>query len=898
MTHVRGGGSRSVVVSGEAGIGKTALLDFVAHHANGCTVVRVDGVESEMELAYAGLHQLCAPLLDLLDLIPEPQRDAIGTAFGLTGGRAPDPFLVGLAVLSLLSEASSARPVICLVDDVQWLDETTKAALAFVARRLREDAVGIVFGERDGDDDTALPGVPRLVVEGLPDVSARALLASTLTGPLDERVRERIVAETRGNPLALLQVPFGLKSDEVAGGFGLSGLGALTGRIEQSFRRRLAPMPAATRRLLVVAAAEPGQDAVLIWRAAARLGVGPDDAEPASADGFASFAGLVRFCHPLARSTVYKAAPPDERRAAHQALADATDPAVDPERRAWHRAQAASGLDEEVAAELERTAMLAQARGGCPASAAFLERAAELTPDPALRAERAVAAATAKYEAGAPERALRLLAIAEAGTPDEPLGAQAQLVRARIMSRLRPGDGAPLLAAAARLEPIDHALARETYRDAFYASHIAGRLAEHRMEAVAAATRRSSRSADPIENPFDRILQGVAAVVAEGYRAGAPMVLDGLASLSPTDLASAQAPRWLPFTCLVSFAVWDDDSARKLSTLTIDYARGNGVLSMLHTALMLGAGCRLFEGDIAGAEALSDECELIGEATTIPKPPYGVLMVAAWKGREVDVERVIAEATPFAVERGEGQWLTATGWAEAVLYNGLGRYDRALEAAARGGEHASELALANWALVELVEAAVRSGQPERAIDANRRLSEMAEACGTDWIVGVAARSRALLADGDPAESDYRLAIDRLARTPLRSELARARLLYGEWLRRERRRVDAREQLRAAHDVFDEIGADAFAERTRRELAATGETVHRRAPGAQVELTRQEAQIARLASEGQTNPEIATQLFVSPRTVEWHLRKVFGKLDIASRRELGEALKKADAVAAV
>lgn len=893
VSRVRDGGSQALVLSGEAGIGKTALLRHVREHAHGCRLVEAVGVESEMEMAYAGLHQLCAPLLDHLGGVPEPQREALSTAFGLTSGRAPDRFLVGLAVLSLLSEAARRRPVICLVDDLQWLDEASIHTIAFVARRLRAEAVGVVFTERDIGVEEYLPSLPRLRVAGLSDADARALLMSAVTGPLDERVRDRIVAETHGNPLALLQLPRGLKSEEIAGGFGLTGLGALTGRIEQSFRRRLAPMPAATRRLLVVAAAEPGQDAVLIWRAAGRLGVNMEDAEPAAADGFVSFAGQVRFCHPLARSTVYKAALPDERRAAHQSLADATDPLTDPERRAWHRAHATSGLDEDVAAELERSAVLAQARGGRAAAAAFHERAAELTPDPARRAQRALIAAMSKYEAGSPERALRLLAIAEAGPPDESRRARGELVRARIVSRLTPGVGSPLLAAAKRLESLDHELARETYRDAFYAARIAGRLGRGGgMREVASATLQSG-SLRGQDNVFDRILGGSATITAEGYSAGARSVINALAAFRDLDLSSETVFPWLPFACRVAFDVWDDESARSLSTQTITFARERGALSTLHTALMLGAGYRMFAGDFSAAEALADECELIGEATTIPKPAYGLVMVAAWRGREQQVASIIDDATPEATDRGEGQWLTAIGWAESVLNNGLGRYDRALPAAERGSRYPSELALANWSMVELVEAAARCGQPERGAAAAQHLSDMAEACGSDWIVGVAARSRALLTEGPSAERDYRVAIDHLSRTRLRTEAARARLVYGEWLRRAGRRVDAREQLRLAHDVFDEIRADGFAARAGRELAATGETVRKRSAGTQTELTQQESQVARLAAQGRTNPQIATQLFVSPRTVEWHLRKVFGKLGITSRRELRDALRKTE-----
>ena len=893
VAAVRQGESRALVLVGEAGVGKTALLHHAGELARGCAVLTAVGVESEMELAYAGVHQLCAPLLDDLGTLPGPQRDALRTAFGLMDGDAPDRFLVGLAVLGLLSEAARRRPVVCLVDDVQWLDEASVQTLAFVARRLQVEAVGILVSARDSLDEELMPGLPQLAVEGLQDAYARDLLSSAMTGPLDERVRERIVAETRGNPLALVQVARGMSSDEAAGGFGLTGPGPLSNRIEHAFGRRLAVMPAATRRLLVVAAAEPGQDPTLIWRAAERLGVGVHDAEPAVADEFVSLTGRVRFCHPLARSTVYKTAPPDERRAAHGALADATDPRTDPERRAWHRAHATAGLDEDVAAELERSAGRAQARGGRAAAAAFHERAAELTPAPDRRAERALVAAAAKSDAGSLERALRLLSIAEAGPPDETRQARIGLLRAQIMSRMTPGSGVLMLAAARRLEPLDPALARDAYRDAFYAAHIAGRLGEHdAMTAVAEATRRAAAGWEP--GPYHRVLDGLAAIVTEGYGAGADLVAEGVRAVRDGDGPVDEALPWLPLACRVAFDVWDCDSALALSSRMISVVRGRGNLGILHTALMLKVGHCVLAGDLRGASSLADECDLIIEATSIPKPPYGAVVAAAWRGDDRRTSALIDQATPAAIARGEGQWLTATGWAEAVLNNGLGRYQQAYEAAVRGSEHqSSELAIANWAKVELVEAAVRSGHAERAVEAAGQLTEMAAACGTAWILGVASRSRALTSGPADAEDEYRAALGHLRRTPLRSELLRTHLLLGEWLRREGRRIDAREQLRTALEGFSEIGATAFAERARKELAATGEHLRRGPHGSRPPLTEQEARIARLAADRRTNTEIAGQLFLSPRTVEWHLGRIFTKLGVASRRELESALQHAE-----
>ncbi|UOE44999.1 helix-turn-helix transcriptional regulator [Agromyces larvae] len=893
VDRVRSGDSRTLVLRGEAGIGKTALLDYLGEQAagSGCLVVESAGVESEMELAYAGLHQLCLPLLHHLDLIPVRQREALDTVFGAAGGDTPDRFLVGLAVLSLISESARHRPVICIVDDAQWLDEASVQTLAFTARRLQAEGVGMVFAEREPAVAPELHDLPELAVAGLTDQHASTLLASALPGPIDARVRDRIIAETGGNPLALLQLPHRLTPEQVAGGFGFAGTGALTRQLEESFRRRLAPLPAATRRLLIIAAAEPGQDAAVIWKAAAQLGVTMRDAEPAVADGLIDLTGLVRFCHPLARSTVYRSSLADERRAAHRALAEATDADADPERRAWHRAQATSGLDEAVAAELHRSAGLAAARGGQAAAAAFLERAAELTPDPRRRAERALLAARAKFDAGAPERALRLLAIARAGLADERSRALVDLLHAQIISRLEPGQGAPLLDAAKRLDPIDSDLARDTYRDAFYAAQVAGQLARNGGTLRDAATTRIAEHRDPPANTHDLLLDGVALTVARDHSAGAPLLRDAVAEFRRRELDSDASYAWLPFVTLVAFGTWDEQSAHEVCARLIALARERGAFSVLPTALMLGVGYEIFGGDLATAATLAEECDLIREATTIPKPPYGLLMVAAFRGDAERVDAIIDAERLQATDRGEGQWLTATGWAEAVVNNGLGRYDLALAAAERAVEPPNELALVNWAKVELIEAAARSGRPERAATAMRHLADMSEACGTPWVLGVAARSRALLASPDAAESDHVSAIEHLQRTRLRTEQARSHLVYGEWLRRQGRRTDAREQLRNAHDLFDEIGAHAFADRARRELAATGETVRRRTPDTQLDLTQQEAQIARLAANGDTNPQIATQLFISPRTVEWHLGKIFAKLGITSRRELETALRR-------
>jgi DNA-binding CsgD family transcriptional regulator len=892
LGDIRRGDSRSLVLRGEAGIGKTALLECVIELASDLTVVRAVGVESEMELAYASLHQLCAPMLDRLEALPAPQRDALEIVFGLSCGLAPDRFLVGLGVLSLFSEVGEERPLLCVVDDAQWLDQASALILAFVARRLLAEPVGILFAAREPGEE--LQHLPQLEVRGLRNDDARALLGSSVRFKLDARVRERIVAEMRGNPLALLELPRGLTPTQLAGGFGLLEAQALSGRIEESFWRRLEALPEQARLLSLVAAAEPVGDPVLVWSAAERLGIELSAAPAAETEGLLLIGERVVFRHPLVRSAVYRAASSQERRAVHLALAEVTDQKLDPDRRAWHLAAAAPGPDEEVACELERSAGRAQARGGLAAAAAFLERSVALTQDPTRRAERALAAAQADLQAGALDAAVRLVETTEDAALDELQRARLERLRAQLAYASRHGsDATPLLLAAARrLERIDPGLARETYLDAFFAALTTGRLsARDAVLDVAEATRTAPRGSGPARSPCpaDLLLDGLAALITDGYAAGAPILKQALSEFCDRELATEQGIRWLPLACKVAHDLWDDESWDVLSGRLIDLARDVGALTILPIGLSLRFATELFAGAFTTADALREETEAVSEATRSDLAPYGSLLLAAWRGREQETVRLIGSATPEIVARGEGQWLTASNWATAVLYNGRARFEEARVAAEQAREYPHELGLSNWALTELVEAAARSGKPERAVESIHCLSEMASATGSDWALGNVALARAVVGGGEGAESSYREAIERLGRTRIRVQLARARLLYGEWLRRESRRIDARAELRAAHDQFTAIGMDAFADRARQELLATGEKVRKRTVETRDELTGQERQIAQLARDGLSNPEIGARLFLSPRTVEWHLRKVFAKLGIRSRRELASAL---------
>jgi DNA-binding CsgD family transcriptional regulator len=877
-----------VVVNGEPGVGKTALLDYEVEARREFRVARTVGIESEVQLAFAALLQLCSPFLELMDRLPQPQQGALAVAFGLGAGPAPNPFLVGLAVLGLLAEAAEQQPLLCVVDDAQWLDSASARALAFAARRLLAEKIAVIFATRELSE--ALAGFPELHVQPLGRRAARALLESVLPAPLDESVLERIVAETRGNPLALLELPRGLTPAQLAGGFGLPAAVPLSASLQESYARRLARLDHDARRLLLVAAADPTGDPALVWRAAGRLGIPEAAAQTVEAEDLLALSPRVVFRHPLVRSAVYGAAGPDGRREVHRALAEATDPDVDPDRRAWHRAQAASVPDDEVAAELEHSAVRARGRGGFAAAAAFLERSFALTLDPAQRAGRALAAAEAQEQAGALDAALALIETAQAGPLDEFQRAQADVLRARISFAADRGSEAPrlLLAAAQRFEPLDGRLARETYLDALTAAMFAGRLgAGADARTVAAIACEAPLPAAP--RAADLLLHGLALLMTDGHAAGTPVLRKALIAFRSDEMSTEEGLRWLWLAGRAAAYIWDYDSWDALTARQIRLSREFGALTVLPLTLSTRAGVELFGGNLASAGAFVQTADVVAAATDSRAVPYAALALAAFRGREPDGTRLIATSTEDFVARGEGMGVTLAQWASAMLHNGLARYDEALAAAEQAAQDPRELWFATWAMVELVEAAARSGQSARATGALEALTKSTCASGTPWALGVQARSRALLSDDDAVEPLYREAIDHLEPTRLRVDVARTRLLYGEWLRRQRRRVDARNQLRTAHEQFMDFGMEAFAERARIELEATGERARLRTVDTLDQLTPQEAQIARLAAQGNTNREIAARLFISASTVEYHLRKAFRKLDVKSRTQLAHRL---------
>ncbi|HEY2652518.1 MAG TPA: LuxR C-terminal-related transcriptional regulator, partial [Solirubrobacteraceae bacterium] len=700
----------------------------------------------------------------------------------------------------------------------------------------------------------------------------------------------RLIVEARGNPLALLEMPRGLTPAQLAGGFGLPTALPLASQIEENFARRLGKLPPDARRLLLLAAADPVGDPVLVWRAAGRLGIPKSAAEILESEGLMALGARLAFRHPLVRSAVYRGSAPGERREVHRALAEATDPEVDPDRRAWHRAQATSIPDGEVAADLERSAARAQARGGFAAAAAFLERATALTPEESRRSGRALAAAQAKLQIGALDDALRLVATAESGVMSELEQARAVLLHGQIsFLATRSSDAAALLLKAAeRLRDVDPELARETYLEALTAAIFAGPLAG--PGACASEIAHAARAAPPAEKPRgpDLLLDGLVALVGEGYAAAVPILREAQRAIE-SEVSQTEQLRWMWGATVSTLHLWDDEAWERLADRHVQLVRETGALGELPVALSHRCQLHVFAGELRLAASLSDAVEEATELTGSPLAPYHAAGLMAMRGQEADATRFIETARAEMTERGEGAGLSFMDWAQSVLYNGLGRYREALAAARRVVDR-TQLASLNWTMPELIEAAVRAGTPHLAAQTDRRLTERSQASGTDWALGIAARSHALLAHDECAEDLYVEAIERLGGTRIGTDLARAHLLYGEWLRRRRRRTDARKELRIAYEKFADFGMEAFAERARVELQATGERARKRTVETLDDLTPQESQVSRLAAQGSTNREIAAQLFISPSTVEYHLRKAFRKLDVKSRTQLANRLR--------
>lgn len=902
---MRSGRSQVLVLRGEPGVGKTALLNYLISQAQGVRCVHVSGVESDMELAYAGLHQLCAPLLDHLDDLPPPQRDALGIAFGQGTGTPPERFLVGLAVLSLLAAAAvREQPLLCVVDDAHWLDQVSVQTLGFVARRLVAEPVALVFAARDGECE-ALNGLPELPVRGMSDIDARMFLEQMAIGAVDPSVRDRMVAETRGNPLALLEVLRTYSAAELTGGYWNVAAQTSPTRIEETYIRRIQALPEETRLLLLIAAAEPVGDSALFLRAAGLLGIAVDALAPAEAAGIIEFGPRMRFHHPVMRSATYRAADLADRRRIHAALAEASDSAADPDRCAWHAANSVAGTDDSVAEALEISASRAQSRGGIAAAATFLERAAVLTSDPELRGNRAMAAAQAKWDAADTDAAYELLAVGESSPLSELQRARAARLRAQMaFAASRVGAaGAPmvgdtaaaLLDAAKQLEDVDAFGSRESYLEGFAALMYAGRFNQPDALLVAADAARSALSqTSQLPRAVDLFFRGMTERISGGIHDGAKHLRTGLSAMCElAETEPAQVLRWLvpAFPILQESAaheLWDENLVDALSAAVVTQARAVAALAGLPQALVYRSGVHLLLGEFSTAATLIAEADAINEATGHASPVrYHWLTILAWRGDPTEAMRLIDTAMADGTARGEGRLIGLTGYTTALLYNGLGRYEEAFAAARRACEY-EDLGFYSWSLHELVEAAVHIGELDAARWAVGQIEGRAGASGTPWGLGAMASAAALTADDADADRLFTEALDHLSRSRVAVHRARTHLSYGEWLRRANRRGDARRHLGEAHQMFAAMGAHGYADRARRELTAAGEKVRKQPMRSGDELTAQEAQIARLAADGLTNQEIGAQLFISVHTVEWHLRKVFVKLGITSRRQLRSA----------
>ncbi len=891
MASARRGVSGVVVLTGEAGVGKTALLEHAARTAVDLQVAEVAGVGSEARMAYAALHRLLLPFLDLRDRLPEPQRDALGAAFGLVGGPPPDTFLVGLAALTLLADAATERPLLCVVDDAQWIDQESLEVLGFVGRRLLAEGVVLLFALRElSGERSRLEGLPTVTLGGLDEPSSVDLLVGAVDGFVDPAVARRLAGETMGNPLALVSLADDLTPGQLAGAALLPQPLPLGPKLEDRFLRQVRELSPDAQDLVLLAAADPTGDADVVTAAAAHLGLDPDVAEPAETVGLLTMRPRVRFRHPLVRSAVLGGASTDRRRRIHAALAAVADPTVDPECRAWHLAEAATGPDDEVAAEIEDAAEKTRRRGGYAAAAGLLRRAGRLSTTAERRGPRLLAAAEAYLAAGNPTEAHATLDEAAVNLGDA--GHQANVLRLEGAIRLAEGripeTPSILLRAARALEPFDARLARDTLLEASSAAIFGGRSA--RNAAMIDVARAAASVPLPEGTPptsGDLLLDAFTVLFTDGHAAAAPLLRRAVDALAGEHQQGAELLRWLGSGCWAAGALGDNEVLRQLARQLVQRSRDAGALRELTRGLyFLGMG-DVVAGDLAAAGShFSESRELMaarGDTTSL-----GEVIATAWRGDGEATHAEVSRVAEAAAARGQGGVVVYTEHALAVMALGGSQYDAALASARRVDDEDSYF-LSTVALPDLVEAAVRSGEPGLATDALDRCRRRAEASGTALALGLAARASALVEEDEAAEDRHRDALDLLAGTPAAGHLARAELLYGEWLRRRRRRVDAREQLRAAHERFTDIGALGFAERARHELEATGERARRRTVETANELTPQEAKVAELAAQRATNGEIAAQLFISPATVDYHLRKVFRKLGVSSRRDLPDAL---------
>jgi len=892
---VRGGRSDSLVFAGEAGVGKTRLLQYLRDSADGMTTLWITGAQSELRLGFAALHRLMAPHLERLECLSGPHRRALEVTFGFQDGPTPNRLMVSLGALAFLSDLATERPVLCLIDDAQWLDPESLAVLGFVSRHLYVDPIGLVFSAREHSGDlTALAGLPTRHVDPLDSESAHAILDCAVPGVLDPRVSARVISETGGNPLAMLETVAGLTADQLAGRRHLPPRLPVGRWVERHFLAQVATMPPDARTTLLVAAASSDDEPTTMWRAAELLGVETEAVSPAVHQGVVSFEPRIAFRHPLIRSAVYGGATLDERRRVHAALAQAADGAGRADQAAWHRASAVTAPDESIAAALEASAARAKRRGGYSMQAAFLTRAAELSPGSGDRALRHLAAAQAHVMAGDGLLAEAILDLATPGLDDAGMHVSVQRMRASIAVFFSRHKDAPaiLLDAASRVDVTDVSVRRQILFDAMQAAVVARQYTvDVTVEEVAHAALDTVRAGGSSPSTKDLLLDGFATRIVRSYADAVPLLKGAVASMF-TDETAADVD--IPSTILGWFAaddVWDEKGRRAMFERAQAIERRHGALGAMRITLAGLAVSQAWAGHMTEAENSYGEASEISALIGVPPPATtGVLLeVRAWQGRESESRAVASLTADWGRQKGARILEIFALMGLTVLEVGLGRYPEALRWASEIVED-DPPGFGNRVLSEVVEAGVRSGDLTAARKALTRLTERATASSTPWALGVLARSTALMAADADAETHYRQAIDHLTATEVRTELARAHLLYGEWLRRRKRRRDAQRHLRTAHEMFIEMGAGAFAARARTERRAAGDPSYGgRSPRNRLGLTHQELQVARQAGSGVPNAEIAGRLFITKSTVEYHLSKVFRKLGVTSRRQLLAAL---------
>lgn len=894
LARARGGQGASLVIVGDPGVGKTSLLEHGIAAADGFRVASAVGVQAERELPFAGLQQILGAMPDAADRLPDPQREAVDVALGRAVQPAPRPFVLGMALLGLLAAAARDRPLLCVVDDVHWLDASSVQVLGIVARRIERLPVAMLFVKRVGLDAPGVDGIHEMQVGGLGEADARALVHSIAGGPMDEQVVARIIDEAGGNPLMLREATkaslMHLEGQPDPGAASLP----MASRLERAFSKRLALLDEGPASVLLLVAADPTGDPRLVARAARGIGRSIDDLGPAEAAGLVRLGRRITFEHPLVRSAAYGRASGDELRRAHAALAGATDRQRDPDRRAWHQALGTFGLSESVAAALEQSAGRAGARGGFLAAAAFYERAMQMAESPATRIRCAVAGATALELAGAQPRALRMLQEARWDAEDPADRARLDVVRGRLLFTLERSERPVelFLSAAEALSGIDPPASRETYLDALSAATLAAS-GEHGRDIRSTAERsREAPSPEPgAHRTIDRLLEVMRELALAEPADSLPLLRRHLREFSDVADDPGVRARWLWIASRLAAIGWDEHRWSAFIEEGTATARAAGALTAVAATTTTGVALELLRGRGAEAQRLAEDALEIWDSISIPAAPYGVAAIAAWKG-EPSGEALFARELDAAAERGEGMARALVHWARALHAVGGMRYEEALPHALAAARYPVVIVYSTWGLVEAVEASARIGDRALAEQTLDRLAVSTAAAGTDWARGVQDRSAALVADeADDAERLHVSAIEHLSRTGLRAEQARAHLLYGEWLRRQRRRGDARLHLDRAVEVFTTMGAQAFGRRASAELAALGGSGPTASDSG--ELSIQEIAVARLASEGLSNSAIATRMHLSASTVDYHLRKAFRKLGISSRARLHLALAERD-----